>query len=481
MQVRSNKHAVQFALCVAVFLVPFMGSSLNLAMPLIVDDFGMSAFTLTFLVSFYLMGTVMLQMPAARMADLLGRRKTFLAGLALFTVFTLLCALAWSGTSLIVFRFAAGLSSALVFATNMAILTNVFPKEERGKVLGVNTAVVYAAVAIGPFGGGFMAHHLGWRSIFYVSFALSALALVLAWRSIKDEWTEAKGEPYDWRGSLVYALGIGTLVFGFSNLPSVPGWILFCFGTVACVGFIFLERKTDYPVIKLDLFFSNRNFSLSSLSAMINYSASFAVGFLISLYLQYAKGMPTDKAGMLMMTQPLAQTLLSPIAGRISDRINPSILTTGGMAAITAGLLAMAFFTVDTSTTVIIAILVLVGIGFAMFSSPNVNIIMGSVSSRYAGLASATTGTARQIGQSFSMAIASLVIHFYMGDSQLTRDNSHEYMPAMQACFLLFVVICLVGVYTSASKLTGGRMQENWRHISAKLPARDADSEEGNT
>lgn len=472
MNIKSDRRMVQLALCLAVFLVPFMGSSLNLAMPLVAADFKMSAFSLTFLVSSYLATAAMLQMPAARLADLVGRRRVFLLGLAVFAVFSLLSGLAWSGASLIAFRFAAGAGSAMVFATNMAILTAVYPPEMRGKVLGVNTAVVYAAVAAGPLVGGVIAQHTGWRSIFFASVALALAAIYASVKGIRDEWIESKGEPYDYPGSAVFALSVAGFIFGASFLPGTAGWIMLGAGAAAALLFVRLAKRAAYPVVKLDLFFDNRHFRLATLSAMINYAASFAIGFVMSLYLQYVHGLLPDMAGLAMMAQPVAQTLLSPLFGKISDRVNPSLLTTGGMLLITAGLAALTQLGTGTPIWFVVAILTLVGVGFAMFSSPNVNIIMGSVSRRDSGLASAATGTARQVGQSMSIAIASLVIHAYMADAPLTMDNTHAFLPALRTAFWIFAAICLAGAYASASKLTGGAGDKEWRSASARMRGR---------
>ncbi|MCD8349240.1 MAG: MFS transporter [Planctomycetaceae bacterium] len=471
----SNPYRVQFALCIAVFLVPFMGSSLNLAMPLVVQDFALSAFTLTFLISGYLVGTTMFQMPAARLADLVGKRRLYLIGISVFGFFTLMCGLAWSGPTLIMFRFLSGVGSALVFATNMAILTAVFPKERRGRALGINTAVVYFAVAAGPFLGGLLAQHFGWRSIFYVSAFLTLMAIVTGATSIKDEWIEGKGEPYDYAGSGIYAAAIACVVMGFSHLPLMAGWILLAVGFIAGAVFVRLQLRSTYPMLRLEIFAQNRHFRLSSLSAMINYSASFAIGFILSLYLQYVLGLPPDQAGLVLIAQPVTQCILSPLGGRLSDRINPSTLTTSGMGLIATGLFMLAWLNESTPVYHVTLILVMVGVGFAMFSSPNVNIIMGSVSSKLSGLASATTGTARQLGQSLSIATTSLIVHHYMGDMELSLETAGLYLPAMHTGFLIFAAVCVVGMYTSASKLMGGGNSKEWRHVSGRLEAREGE------
>lgn len=469
MATRSNPMAVQIALCLSVFLVPFMGSSLNLAMPLIVRDFPMSAFSLTFLVSAYLVAAAMFQMPAARIADMRGRRKIYLLGLGVFSVFSLASGLSWSGASLTAFRFLSGVGSAMVFATNMAILTAVFPKNERGKALGVNTAVVYFSAAAGPFLGGLLAARFGWRSIFFVCTVVAVLSMIVAVFAINDEWTEAKGEAFDTPGTGIYLVAVGGVIFGFSFLPLWAGWALLLVGAVAFVLFAWTEKRVASPMIHLDLFYENRHFRLSSLSAMINYSASFAIGFVMSLYLQYVKGMGTDSAGLALMAQPVTQMLLSPFAGKLSDRVNPSILATSGMGLICVGLIGLSQLGGETPVWGSVIILAVIGVGFALFSSPNMNLIMGSVASKDAGLASATTGTARLLGQSLSIATTSLIVNAYLGRQALTMETSGLFLPAMNMAFWIFAGICLVGVYTSASKLLGADGKNGWQHVSQRL------------
>ncbi len=467
---KSNPTQVQIALSLAVFLVPFTGSSLNLALPQIAAEFSMSAFLLTFIVSLYLAASAMGQMPAARAADLIGRRKLFLLGLALFAVFSLASAFAWSGTVLILCRFLAGVASALVFATNMAILTAVFPKEKRGQALGVNTAVVYLSFAIGPVLGGLLAHYYGWRSILLVTTAITLAAIAASVLAIKDEWKVAAGEPYDKPGAALYTVTVAALIFGFTFIPGHAGWGLLALALLGLYAFVKTELATAAPMLKLNLFLENRHFRLAALSAMINYAAAFAIGFILSLYLQSVRGLDTRAAGLILISQPIVQTFAALFGGWLSDRINPSILTTLGMGMIMVGLLLLALLTPTTPVYFIVLVLILIGLGFGLFSPPNSNLIMGSVSQRDSSTASATTGTARQIGQALSIAITSLVVHHYMGDQPLTTETAGLFLPAIRTAFLLFAAICLAGCYTSASKLMGGKEAMDWKHVSGRLP-----------
>lgn len=461
MEIQSNRWVVLLALCLSFFLVPFMAGSLNLAMPGIVDDFGMSAYYLTFLVTLYVFSTTIFQLPVARAADMFGRRRTYLAGLAVFAVSSLLCGLSWSGPSLLAFRFINGIGSAMLYTTSVTILIAVFPEEERGKALGINTAVVYCLTAASPFIGGVMAYKLGWRSIFFLCFIVGAAGWEFSRRCIKDEWCGAKGEPFDYLGSVIYALSLFGFIFGLSFLPGISSWILLGVGIVAGIVFVRISRKSQYPLLKLDLFINNRIFRLSSLAAMIHYSSSFCIGFIMGLYLQYGRGFDPMYTGILLIAQPISQALFSPLAGWLSDRVNPSILTTLGMSMTALCMFALSFLTVDSSLVIMFVILAVNGISFAVFTAPNSNVIMSSVDQADHGVASATIGTTRLIGQSISMAVMSMVVYSHMGYERLSRDNHGQLMPIVHSAFLIFAAICAAGVGVSSFKLKNGE----WRNM----------------
>lgn len=228
-------------LCTAAFLVPFMGSSINLALPHIGIAFSMKAVTLTWIATAYLISTAIFQIPFARIADIVGRRKIFMWGVAVFTVCTLSSGFAMSEDMLIGLRFLSGIGSAMMFGTNIAIITSIFPKESRGKALGINSAVVYAALAAGPFFGGMLTHYLGWHSIFFVVAGIGIIVWVAARIFLKGEWVEARGEKFDVAGSILYGIGLAGIIYGFSNLPKSTGFICLITGVAALVMFILYE------------------------------------------------------------------------------------------------------------------------------------------------------------------------------------------------------------------------------------------------
>jgi EmrB/QacA subfamily drug resistance transporter len=399
MQKETNRNLALFVLCSASFLVPFMGSAINLSLPQISATFSMKAVWLSWIATSYLITTAVFQVPFARLADLLGRKKVFIAGIALFGFTTFLCGLAPSGGVLIVFRALSGLGCAMMFGTSMAILTSVFPPNERGKAIGINTSVVYFALASGPFFGGLMTHYWGWQSLFYLTGMVGFLVAAGAFLFLKSEWIESKGERFDYAGSAIFAIGLCCLIVGFSKLPGVGAYLLVAAGIAASVIFVFYELKNKQPVFNVRIFSGNKIFGLSSLSALINYACTSAIAFMMSLYLQYIRGFDVRDAGLVLIVQACVQCVVSLYAGRLSDRLNPSVLATAGMGIILVGLVGLIFLTPDTALMEIVFLLALLGFGFGLFSSPNAHIIMSSVDKKYYGQASATIGTMRLTGQ----------------------------------------------------------------------------------
>lgn len=443
-------------LCTAAFLVPFMGSSLNLALPEIARDFKMDAITLTWMSTAYIIATAIFQIPASRIADIVGRRKIFEIGVAVFTICTFMCWFAPNEVTLLTLRALSGAGSAMMFGTNLAIISSLFPPEKRGKALGINSAVVYGAAAAGPFLGGIMTSYLGWHSIFFFSAGAGVLVFIMSRTFLKGDWVEARGQKFDGLGSILYGVGLAGLIYGFSSLPKTHGIVSLAVGVVSFTIFAFYELRHKYPVFNLRLFSGNKVFTLSSLAALINYAATSAIGFILSLYLQYIRGLDPSHAGMILISQAVVQSIVSLVVGELSHKFSPSKLATLGMAIIVVGILCLVFLSETTPYGLIIGILVMNGVGFGIFSSPNTNVIMGSVDKANYSAASATTGTVRLTGQAISMGIASLAISLHIGNRQIVPELYPQFMNSMRTTFIVFMVLCSIGIYAAAARNRAG-------------------------
>ena len=433
----------------ASFLTPFLGSSVNLALPSLQEEFGVDAVLLSWVNTSFLLSSAALLLPLGRLADLRGRRRFFVLGLLVLLLSTLLSSLSPSFPLLLLFRILQGVGSAMVVSTGVALLTSAFPREERGRVLGINTAAVYLGLLTGPSLGGFLTQTLGWRSVFLFASSLSLPVFLL---SLRLEEEGGRGRSFDLPGSLTYGAMLVLLVYGLSSLPSGLGVLSLLSGAVLLPLFLVLERRGEEPVLDPRLFRGNRVFVFSNLAALINYSATYAVTFLLSLYLQHPRSLSPGEAGTLLMVQPLLQTLFSPWAGRLSDRVEPQLVASAGMGLTSAGLFSLVFLGEGTPLVWVVGSLALLGLGFALFSSPNTNAVMSSVGREFYGVASATLGTMRQVGQVTSMGITALAFSLHLGRTRLEPAVYPLFLESLRALFLLYSLLCLSGVFFSLAR-----------------------------
>jgi MFS family permease len=340
----------------------------------------------------------------------------------------------------------------MIFATGMAILLSVYPANERGKVLGINVAAVYLGLSSGPFFGGIITQHLDWRFIFWMNLPMGLLLLGVIFFMLKGDWAESKGARFDLAGSSILGLSLLSTMYGFSKLPEMYAFGLLAVGLVGIVVFVMYELKIDDPVIDIRLFRYNTVFAFSNLAALVNYAATFAVTFLLSLYLQQVRGFSPQSAGTLLVIQPLVQAALSPLAGRLSDRIEPRTVASIGMSLTLAGLALLIFIGDQTSIYHIVGCLVFLGFGFALFVSPNTNAIMSSVDRRIYGVAGAMVGTMRQLGMMFSMGIVTMILALRLGQAEIGADNVDDFVGSMRVAFTVFAVLCAGGIFASLAR-----------------------------
>lgn len=436
----------------AAFVTPFIGSAINIALPAIGTEFSADAVMISWVATSFLLSAAVFLAPFGRLADIVGRKKIFNWGLIIFTVSSFFCAFSSSIEILILWRIMQGMGGALIFGTAMAIVTSVFPREKRGKALGIVVASVYSGLTLGPFIGGFLTKTWGWQGIFLFTVPLGLVSIILSYIYFKQEWADAKGEKFDWKGSIIYGFAIISLMYGFSKLPDLKGVIFTLSGIFGIVGFVFFEKRQKSPVINIHLFQNNKVFAFSNYAALINYSATFAIGFLLSLYLQYIKGLNPMEAGQILVIQPLLMAIFSPITGKLSDKIDAGKIASVGMALISAGLFVIAFIGKESSIWFIIPILIVFGIGYALFSSPNSNAIMSSVEKKHYGIASGTVGTMRLIGQMSSMGIAMMIFSLFIGKAKINPSNYTGFIQSIRTAFLIFAVLCFIGIFFSLAR-----------------------------
>ncbi|MDH7594207.1 MAG: MFS transporter [Methanomicrobiales archaeon] len=441
-----------FIAVLAGFLTPFDLSAVNIALPTIGREFAMDAVSMSWIPTAYLLTSAIFLVPIGRVADIYGRKKVCTVGLSLFTLASISMILSPIVPFIILSRVWQGVGGAFIFGTAIAILTSLAPRGERGKALGIYTTAVYLGLSFGPSIGGFMTDHLGWRSIFLINIPIGVVAVSLLIFRLRGEWADAQGERFDLHGSLLYGLMLLALIYGLSMLPSTEATGIILAGAALFILFLWYEWHTRSPLIDLYLFRYNRRFAFSNLAALLNYSATFAVTFFLSLYLQYIGRLSPSEAGLILIVQPVIQALFASSAGYLSDRVDPGKVASAGMALNAIALLSLALLDEGSSIAHLGIILFVMGAGLAFFSSPNTNAIMSSVEPKCYGVASGTLGTMRLMGQMLSMAIAMMLIAIFMGRVEIIPEQYSGLLGAMKAGFLVFACLCIVGIFASLSR-----------------------------
>lgn len=450
-----KKEDLSILLVVAVtsFMGTFLVSSVNIALPTIERDLALNAIELSWIITAFILAMALFMLPSGSWGDRSDNRQLFKLGLILFTVSSAICYVAPDGYWLIGARFLQGIGAAFTGTTGQAILVSSFPAERRGQVLGISVSSVYAGLALGPLIGGFITLHIGWRSLFLIAAIFGLLTILISFLFLKSKENNSPSvKGGDKTGPLLFMVGLAALVYGSSMIPSAIGWGLMSGAVILLLLFWRYESRTKYPMLDTRLFSHNRLFTYSSLSALINYTATFAIVFFLSLYLQKVQGLSPRDAGVVIVAQPAMMALFSPIVGRLSDKIQPRYFATTGMAMCTTGLGMLAFLGPTTAIWIIVAILIWVGLGFALFSSPNMNTIMSSVERRQYGQASGLASSMRVFGQIISMSIVTLIFSLLFGSRSIEEVPNPVFLQAMRWGFIIFSLIGLPGIYFSFNR-----------------------------
>lgn len=444
-----------FVVMITAFITTFTGSALNLSIPDMGRYFGVSAETVGWLVTAYMLTVAAFSVPFGRIADQTGRKRILVIGILLFSVGSAAAVFGFSIWLLIGLRVLQGAGAAMIFSTNTAVLVRAFSPEERGRVLGYSIAANYAGLSAGPVIGGLLNYNLGWRSIFVLTALIGTGTLIVAARKLsKDEKTEKK-TAWDLPGNVLYVTMLVLVMYGLSKFSMHPlPLVLVGGGLILGILFVLRERKIQNPVVEVKLFCRSLAYSFSNLAALLNYGSTFAISYLISIYLQTVMGYSSQNAGFILLVQPLLMAILSPFSGRLSDRISPFILASAGMILCSVGLFLFASVTEETRIWLILMALVITGIGFALFSSPNTNAVMACVKEEDYGVASSVLATMRSIGHTLSMVVVTFLVSRYMGNVVLAEAEPALVIKTMHAAFLIFAVACGAGVFLSLKRDT---------------------------
>ncbi len=452
-----NPKKILYVALLTSFMTTFMGSALNLSIPNLEEDFQVGAALVGWVITTYTLTVAAFSVPFGKLADVIGRRKVLIPGIAIFGICTLGCAFAGNIWLLLALRIVQGIGAAMIFATNNPIVISVYPPSERGRVLGLGTAAVYVGLSVGPVIGGFLNHHLDWHSIFLLTLIIALTSFILSIKAIPADidkvQIQTKGPKPDLTGNLLYIACIAISLYGLSSLSALSyGWAILLAGLLLGIAFVKAEAKAENPVIRISMFTEDKAFAFSNIAALLNYGATFAISYLMSIYLQVIMGYTSQTAGLILIAQPLMQALFSPMMGKLSDRIAPYKLATAGMGFCVTGLVLFAMVGLETSIVFVVAALKLSGFGFALFSSPNTNAVMSCVEPKDYSVANSILSTMRTVGQSSSMAVVTIVVGITMGNGALAMAEPAILVHTMHIIFGIFIALCLIGMVLSMQR-----------------------------
>ncbi len=423
-------------------------AGVNAVLPSMGADIGASAKDMTLLTTFYALGLATFQLTTGRMGDIWGRRRIFLWGMGIFTAMCFVLGHMDNVHLMQVLRFVQGTGGAMFSASGLAILSMVAPEGKRGQYIGLSASAVYAGIACGPPVAGFIVGTLGWRWLFWANAAASGAAFFLMLLMVREEWFCGKGEPFDWRGGLVYGAAMAILTLGSTHLETSLGLALAMMGggLLLLVLYVFMELRTEYPLLQVRLLVQNRVFGLSSLAAFINYCSAFGMIIFFSLYAQLARGMSVMEAGLWLSVQFVVQSVTAPLAGKLSDRYSAGRVSAAGVALCGLGLLASAFLAPDTPFILFVIAQCTLGLGMGLFAAPNTTVIMESVGQKYIGQAASLVGTMRTSGALVNTTIISITFGYFLGKAPMDVAHLDAFLQSMRADLILFGILNLAAI-----------------------------------
>lgn len=445
------------AVCFGTMLVGIDVSAVNVALPTLSHEFGVSPALVAWV---NLTSTVVvtgITFAAGRLGDLHGRKRLYVAGLAIYSAGMGAAALAQTFPMLLGFRALQSLGAALTFGTGTAIVADAFPENERGQAMGAISSTVGAGLGLGPVMGGLVLEFFTWREIFWLRAPLGVVALVMTMRMVRESRGPAGGSrKLDLPGSATLFVTLASLVFAVNRGQSL-GWgsapILgaFALGFTGLAGFVYAESHAQSPVLALGLF-RTRAFTAPVLSLVLNFAGQAAVSFLMPFYLVRVRGYGTVHAGLIIATVPVMMMLFAPVSGRVFDRFRFRHQPTVGVAITAFGLLLLSTIDAHTTTPMVVARLAVVGLGVVTFQSPNNVAIIAGVPRTMLGTASAALSTARNIGTSTGLALASTVVAAVTGAT--TSDTDPEkLLDAVRIAFMAAAAISSTAIVASALRV----------------------------
>ncbi|OED29822.1 MFS transporter [Methanosphaera sp. WGK6] len=441
---------------IASFIVSFITNGISVALPTIATNFHISNITQNWIITIYLLTISMASIPLGKICGKIGLKKSMTYGIIFFIVGSILAGLSLNVYFMMISMIIMGIGSSIQFINILALTTKQIPSNERGKALGYGVTGGYLGLTLAPTIAGILIQNISWRSVFFITipFLLIVYHLLI---SIDKEYYMQKERPIDIKGSFLYLIGIVLLLYGFTILNELRGFFFVVGGIIFLLIFAKFELKISNPIYDMRLF-NNHTYTASSIASWISYFATFVVTYVLNYHFQYLQGLTPQTTGIILIVRPLFVAIVSPYAGRLSDKYDPHILTAIGMFIVSTALIILCFLNQSTPLYMIIISIALQGIGFGLFTTPNNSMVLGSIDSEEIGTASASITTLRTIGQAFSVALLSLIFAIIMGNVAITPSNYPLLVESNQITMIISTILCVIAILLS---LIGMKFKDN--------------------
>lgn len=441
------------AIAASQFAGPFMVSGVAVALPALGSELHAGATALSLVETIFLAASVAFLLPVGRLCDTADKVALYKAGIVTFGVASILVGFATSIPMLLALRFVQGVASAAVQAAGPAIVADAVPPERRGRAFGITIGAVYAGLTLGPICAGFLVSDFGWRAVFVAGGAVVLVLMIPIQLLLAASWRRPQPRAVHLPSTLLVVAAMLALVGGAATLrEGAAGFGAIALGLALLVGFVFLQRRVERPLLNVALLVQNRVLAYSLLVQWLLYCNAFGAVFLLSLYLQSVLGYGPDVAGYVLAVGTILMALIAPAAGALSDRTRPALIASGGVAVVLAAAVMAAFLGARSSLVAVGLVLAVQGVGFAFFSSPNMAMVMNAVPRERSGIAAALSATARSAGMVSGMLIVGALVSVNLGHEPVGADPA-RYIATMQVAFWVLAALTAVALAISARRV----------------------------
>ncbi|PKM90924.1 MAG: MFS transporter [Firmicutes bacterium HGW-Firmicutes-12] len=465
-KIYKNRMLILLNVVMMTFMATLDSSIVNVALPMMAEKLSVSTEAIAWVVTAYLIVIATTILIFGKLGDIIGKIRVFKYGIAIFTIGSLMCGLANSFTVLVMARIIQAVGAAGAMATNQGIITQVFPRNERGRALGMAGTSVALGSLVGPPLGGFIVSVLSWKYIFLINIPIGIFALIMGARVLPaiEKFTK---EKFDIKGALLIIIVILTLFgslirgedLGYTKPIIITGLVI---AALSMIMFIKIEKRMSEPLLQLEIF-KNMLFSLSLLCAFISFVAISCSNIIQPFYLQNVMNLSPAVTGLILMAFPMILAIVAPISGYLSDIIGSEILTFLGLTLTSVGLFLMSTLNQHSSILTLVTFVIIMSIGNGLFQSPNTSLIMSTVTTNRLGIAGSVNALVRNLGMVFGISMATTLLYNRM--SHKLGYDVNDYIPGQEDAFIygmkvVFItagVLCIIGALLTAYRLYAKR------------------------